>query len=550
MNLSSLGLSALNAAQKKLSVVGHNINNANTVGYNRQSVLTSTAGSLATGSGFYGRGVQVDTVMRSYNDFLTRQLIGSQSRGESLTAYGSQIAQVNNLLSDRSVGISPALQNFFDGIQAVASSPADPAARQELLTRTESMVGQFNEVNNFLNSRREDINTQVNTISGQINSYAERIAKLNQEIQTSQGASGHAPNDLLDQRDLEVAELNKLIDVKVLNQGDQYTLTIGNGQLLVSGSSTFKMSARPADDNPRNTTIYIQVPGAAGSGYTEVPMSESTIKGGALGGLLSYRRDSLDGTQLQLGQLAAGLALAINQAQRQGVDMQGATGKPFFTLGQPDVIGHTSNTGQGIINATLNLDGASALQAADYQISYDGINYTVLRMPEKAQVHFGTDLDNAQIDGMTVTMTGTPAAGDSWLLSPVRDAAGKLQMQLTGADQIAASTLAGGSANGENALAMAKLQTSKILGSGTMSFNESYSQIVNRVGVQSQQNIAESKAQTALINQNYDAQQAVSGVNLNEEYANLDRYMEQFAAASKLIEVSASMFDTLLSIRS
>jgi flagellar hook-associated protein 1 FlgK len=83
-----------------------------------------------------------------------------------------------------------------------------------------------------------------------------------------------------------------------------------------------------------------------------------------------------------------------------------------------------------------------------------------------------------------------------------------------------------------------------------MSFNESYSQIVNRVGVQSQQNIAESKAQTALINQNYDAQQAVSGVNLNEEYANLDRYMEQFAAASKLIEVSASMFDTLLSIRS
>lgn len=172
-----------------------------------------------------------------------------------------------------------------------------------------------------------------------------------------------------------------------------------------------------------------------------------------------------------------------------------------------------------------------------------------MRLPENTQVHFGTDLNNAQIDGMTITMTGSPAPGDQWLLSPVRDGASMIQMQLTSTDQIAAASMSGGSANGDNALEMALLQTKKTLGNGTMSFNESYSQIVNRIAVQSQQNTAEGKAQTALINQNYSAQQAVSGVNLDEEFVNLDRYMEQFAAASKLIEVSASMFDTLLSIR-
>lgn len=330
MNLSSLGLSALNAAQKKLSIVGHNINNANTDGYNRQSVLTSTAGATATGSGFFGRGVQVDTVTRAYNDFLTRQLNNAQSRGEALTTYGSQIGQVNNLLADNTVGISPALQNFFDGIQAVASTPADPAARQELLTRAQSLVGQFNEVNHFLNQRREDINGQITTLSYQINSYAQRIATLNHEIQVAEGVSGHAPNDLLDQRDLEVAELNKLVGVNVLQQGSQYAITIGNGQLLVSGTSTFTVSAKPSPENPRNVTLFTQVPSGTSGQFVEVPISESTIRTGAMGGLFTYRRESLDATQLQLGQLASGLALAINEAQAKGLDMQGAIGQPFL----------------------------------------------------------------------------------------------------------------------------------------------------------------------------------------------------------------------------
>src|SRR5690606_9232368 len=142
-----------------------------------------------------------------------------------------------------------------------------------------------------------------------------------------------------------------------------------------------------------------------------------------MGGLFTYRRESLDATQLQLGQLASGLALAINEAQAKGLDMQGAIGQPFFTVGQPAIVGHADNLGLGAINATLNLDGANELRAADYSIKYDGVNYTVMRLPENTQVHFGTDLNNAQIDGMTITMTGSPAPGDQWLLSPVRDGA-------------------------------------------------------------------------------------------------------------------------------
>ena len=547
MNLSQLGLSTMNAARARLITAGHNINNAGTPGYSRQSVIVSTAGATASGQGFFGRGVQVDTVRRAYNNFLANQFVSAQSKGAMLASFGNQVSQVNNLIADNTVGISPAIQKFFDGVQAVASTPGDPAARQELLGRTQALVGQFNEMNTFLNNQRNDVNGQVQTIVTQINSHVQRVAELNKQIEIAKGSTGQVPNDLLDQRDQEVADLNMLAKVNVLEQNGQYTLTIGNGQLLVSGSDTFPLTCGPSDSDPRNMAVYVNVP--AGKGFAKVELDETSIKGGSLGGLITFRKNSLDEVQRQLGQLATGMALAINEVQAQGVDLNGQAGTPIFKIGQPDVVANARNAGSGTLTASINLDGASQLRASDYDIRFDGTNYQVTRQPDGEQVYFGTTLNNAQIDGMTVTLGGAPSAGDSWKLMPSRDTAGQLEMMISSPDKFAAASPAGGSANGENMLAIAALQTSKTLGGGNMSFNEAYSQMVNKVAVHTQQNGAEAKAQAALIEQTYSAHQAVSGVNLDEEYVNLDRFQEQYVAASKLIEVSATLFDVLMGIR-
>ncbi|HUG59319.1 MAG TPA: flagellar basal body protein, partial [Candidimonas sp.] len=120
MNLAHLGLSGINAAQNRLQTAGHNLNNADTVGYNRQTVLSQTAGATGTHAGYIGRGVQAVTVQRSYDSFLYRQLVGAQTTGAALVSYGNEISQINNLFADRTVGITPALQNFFDSMQAAA----------------------------------------------------------------------------------------------------------------------------------------------------------------------------------------------------------------------------------------------------------------------------------------------------------------------------------------------------------------------------------------------------------------------------------------------
>lgn len=553
MNLANLGLAAMNAAQNRLNTAGHNINNADTDGYNRQRVITATAGAVNMGSGYIGRGVEAVTVQRSYDNFLYRQLVSAQSGGAALVSYGNEITQVNNLFADNTTGISPALQKFFAGMNAVASSPADPAARQELLGRAASLVGQINDTNAFLDSQRGNINTQITTVVTQVNSYVERIGDLNKQILSAKASSsGHAPNDLLDQRDQLVSELNTLVGVKVVPHGDDtISLTIGNGQLVLGGNTAYPLQAVQSASDPTRTVIAYSTVDASGN-MSPIEIDESYITGGSLGGLVKYRQEALDAVQNDLGRMAAGLAIAINELHENGVDANGADGVAFFTLGQATAIPHQGNNGAASIKAELT--GAGQLTGKDYRITFEGGNYNVVRLPGSTVIQTVSEVDAAanglEVEGLTLSFEGgAPQEGDTWLLQPTRAAAGSIGLNLTDPGQIAAADADGGSANGNNALAMAGLQEKKVLANGTMSMNEAFSQVVNKVAVLGQQNATAAKAQSSLIQQNYAAQQAVSGVNVNEELVNLDRYLEQFRAASRMIDVSSSLFDTLLSLR-
>lgn len=547
MNLANLGLSGLMAAQNRLQTAGHNLNNASTEGYNRQTVLSQTAGATQTSGGYLGRGVLAVTVQRSYDNFITRQLTQAQSNGAALVSYGHEITQINNLFADPTVGISPALQRFFDGIDAVASSPADGAARQELIGRSGSLVTQINETNQFLKDQSNNINTQVTTVVTQINSYVERIQDLNSQITVARATTAnHEPNDLLDQRDQLASELTQLVGVKVTDQEGTFSVTLNNGQLLLGGNIAYPLHAQPSAADP-SRTVVAYTHRISGNQTVTVEMKDSSITGGKLGGVLDYRNNALDSVQNQLGRLAVGLALSVNQIHNNGQDLNGNPGGDFFNLGPIKVLNGSQNTTGAQIGASF--DSANALTSQDYRIDFDGTNYSILQLPNGNPVALN---DGDVIDGVRYTLPVAPpaaAAGESWVVQPTRDAASNLSLAITNPGAIAAAVTGAGTANGDSALELAKLRTNKTLGGGTLSLNEGFSQIVNKIGVMTQQNGTAAKAQASLIQQNYSAQQALSGVNVDEELINLDRFQDQFRAASRLIDVSSTLFDTLLSLR-
>ena len=547
-NLFNLGRSGLNAAQAGLNTAGHNIANVNTPGYSRQQALISTAGGQGGSSGYFGRGVQVDAVRRIYDGFLTGQLNTATTIGASLSTYTDQIGQINNLLADRTVGLSPALTKFFEGVNAVASQPADPAARQELIGRANSLASQFTTANRFLQDQREAVNRQLGTTVTQINSYAERINDLNKQIVNARATvHGQAPNDLLDQRDQLVAELNELVQVNVVEQGDSFNLSVGNGQTLLAGTKVYPLQAVQSAADPGRIAVAYTTPDG-----TVVELADDVLDGGSLGGLLRFRTEALDPAQNELGRLAIGTALAFNQQHVQGRDLGGAPGEAFFSFLNPvPAMANGGNAGDATFS--MEFTDASALTLTDYHVKFESGAYTVTRLSDNSVAYTGTTLAGAEFDGIRlVDEQGTAHEGDTFLLQPTRNGAGHIGVAITDPAKIAASSAdpdSAGTANGDNALELAKLQTAKTLGGGSMSLVEAFSQLVNGVGVKTQAAITARTAQESLIAQNFEAQQAVSGVNLNEEYINLDFYVQQYNASARLIEVGTTLFDTLLGLR-
>ncbi|MEO5655066.1 MAG: flagellar hook-associated protein FlgK, partial [Nitrosospira sp.] len=158
-----IGLSALNAAQQGLLVSGHNVSNAATPGYTRQQTVQSASGAQATGSGFIGRGVQVDTVKRVYNQLLVSQVAQAKTESAQLDTYFAQIGQIDKLLADPTgrLGLAPALQDFFGGVQDVATNPSDVASRQSMLSNAEVLVRRFQSLNDSLDKIQDGVNAQI-----------------------------------------------------------------------------------------------------------------------------------------------------------------------------------------------------------------------------------------------------------------------------------------------------------------------------------------------------------------------------------------------------
>ncbi len=409
MSLTNLALSGLNAAQNRLQTTGHNISNAATEGYSRQSVFVQTAGAQATTAGYVGRGAQAVTVYRAYDQFINRQLVQSETSLASAKTYQTEVTQVNNLFADRTTGVSPALQRFFEGVNAVASAPGDAAARQEMLGRANSLVTQMTDTHAFLDSQRANVNTQISTMVSQANSLIQRVHDINLQIVNAKASvSAHPPNDLLDSRDQMVRELSQMVGVTVFEQDDVLNLAVGNGDLVLAGGKMLPLVAMPSSGDPSRLVVGISSNGGV---ETARELSESSVKGGRLGGLLQYRTDILDAVQNDLGRLAVGLAETFNAIHKQGVDLSGNPGQDFFSveMGKPLP---SASTPPGTPLPEVTLADATGLTANDYRIGYneDTSKFEISVLPNGKAL-------------------ATAAAGDSiefqslWVRESVRDGA-------------------------------------------------------------------------------------------------------------------------------
>ena len=435
-DLLSIGKGALLAAQVGLSTTGHNIANANVPGYNRQQVLQGSGPAQDQGFGFVGSGTVISQVRRVYNDFLTQQVRSAQNTVNSTETFNGQVSQIDNLFADATSGLSPALQDFFKGVQDVSSNPASTASRQALLSSANALAARFQGLSGRLDEIRDGVNKQIDANVTLINSLASGIANLNQKIGSLGNIDGKAPNDLLDQRDQLVADLNKQIKTTVTpGSNNSLTVSIGSGQPLVVGVRAFELATTASLTDPGRTEVgYVTARGVA-------PLATSVLSGGELGGLYEFRAQVLDRAQNSLGRIALGIAVTVNAQQRLGLDQAGNFGADLFTQSPVTVARSADNNLQSTTVVTAAISDPSKLTVSDYKLSFNGINFVVTRQSDNKQTPIAPfpQTGPQTIDGVDFTVTGVAATGDSFLIRPTATGASGFNLALTDRAEIAAA---------------------------------------------------------------------------------------------------------------
>jgi flagellar hook-associated protein 1 len=552
MSMLNIGASALTAAQGALSTVSHNISNINTDGYNRQRAEFGTFEPDFNGSHYIGSGVQIATVKRLFDGFLATQVrtfTAQESQADTILNYARQI---DDLLGSDALSLSSGLEGFFNAVHEVANDPTSVSTRQVLLTQAEILTTRFNTLSQQLDGFKEQIDSNLVTNVADVNNISQGIAELNQAILEASSGNSVPANDLLDRRDKMITDLSSFVSVSTVQESNgNIGVFIGNGQALVLGGTSINLSIIPNAVDPSLNDI--------GYGTSNINVTNQ-IAGGSLGGLLAVRSDIILSSQAELDTLATSVTTVMNEQHRKGITLTGAFGADLFMgsdaasirLAVTDprdlaiafpVATTTSalNTGTGQIEVST-IDGVPPLTlpylAANVTLTFDNTTnqYTVADGTDAATFAY----DPSNQSGLQVDIGALTAA---WT-TPV-----ELTIKVSGVPANAdVFTLGNSSAVGDNrnALALASMQTTKILNGGTQTFGSAYGVVVANVATRTNQADIGQRTQQGLLDQTVLRYESVSGVNLDEEAANLIKFQQSYQAAAQIISASNTIFNALI----
>ena len=430
--LQNIGLSALLSYQRALQVTSHNIANASTPGYSRQSVSLASVQGQVLPVGSLGAGVSVSQIRRSFDQLLYTQLIDTNSGLAQSRVMSNLTELLDNYLGADGFDLSTSINQLSASLDGLATDPTSTAARTQVLSDARALVDRFN----VLNSRLEDVRTDVNgTLQAQtreINQLTEQIADLNVRI-SQRPASDAQPLDLLDQRDEAVRRLSELVDISVVQvDGNVLNVTLSNGQNLVVGGDTIPLTTAPSQYDPRELVVALDTP----AGPQRI---SNFLAGGELAGTISFLRDVLTPTQNEIGRIAMGFANSFNEQHIRGLDLNGNLGTDFFNVATPEILPASTNSNLLTDTTSVSIDDFSQLTGDEYQLDFDGATWSLTNITQGTSVALVPSGPDFLADGLRISVDPGAVAGDSYRVRPTRAGARRLDLLITEPSQIAAA---------------------------------------------------------------------------------------------------------------
>lgn len=459
-SLLNIGTRALNANYAALQTTGNNIANAGVAGYSRQQVDLATSTGQFTGAGFIGRGVDVQTIRRSHDAFLTREAIATRSIASGDAARLAQLERLESLFGTGEAGLGYAAGELLNAFADVASRPQDLSARAVVLARADELAARFRSADDQLAQLQAGVTLDLRNSITAVNGYASQLAAINQQIAGVQG-TGHVPNDLLDERDRLVGKIADYLQVSTVAADDgSVSVFVAGGQNIVLGGQATPLTVVPDAYDASKLHVGLQ----EGAGVRTMP--DTAFGNGSIAGLLRFQGEDLADARNLLGRMATTIGMRLNEQQSYGLNLlqPASAGTNLFALGAPQAVASSANTGGASVQ--IGIADASFVQASDYELRTepggpagavhitrlaDGVEFTAVPtgVPGQFQLNrlvngvaqpVGAPTTGIAIDGMTVAVSGVPAVNDRFLLRPVALAMQTMRRELDDARGIAAAS--------------------------------------------------------------------------------------------------------------
>ena len=525
----------INSNQLSLDTVGHNISNASTTGYSRQSVnLAATMAqevSSMYGTSLVGSGVDSTSIVRARNVYADKQYWRESADNSYYATRQTDYDKIEAVFDDSdSTGIQNAMESFYKSWSELSTSASTSSARvsvvengkefaDKLATSAESMQKQ-------IEANYDDLKTNVT----KVNDLTDQIVKLNKNIATVE-ASGGSANDLRDQRDNLTDELSTYASINVYedNNTGMYTI-VSNGTSLVNGITKLNLQV----SEPITNTAY-------GINDYQIQIKETGTSFDGGNGKLKGNLDSVaeDKNYMdKLSNMAAFMMTTFNDQHKAGagIDSDATTNLNFY----------------GDSDKSYSWDAANnAVIAADITTT-TGTDSSGNKTVTTTAAGTSTTLKGIQIiDALKVNSKLTETNGENLVAARALTSTSTT----TGTTTVRTITDTNGTADGSNSVLMSALfnstqsnttNTTSTRSIGQISLESYYNNAMSALGVDSSSMDTRVTSQEDVMTQITNWRSSTSGVNWNEELTNMIKFQQGYSACSRCLTTMDSMLDKLI----
>ena len=567
-----IGLRGLRTWQTMVNITNNNIANADTPGYSRQSGQVQSTPSYPAPSfnaigkpGQLGTGVEVASITRARDIFIDAQIRSQKSIEGSWDTKRDALSQVEAIVNEpSSSGLSSLLTKYWNSWQDVANNPADSAVRANLVEQGVSLASSFQNLHNQLQQQQRDLDGQVVYAVDQVNTFAQQIASINQQIGHVEFDGTHA-NDLRDQRDLLLDQLSQFAKISyVESPGGMVSVYLGGRQLV---------------DRDVANALTTAVPG--GQTWTQIQWKSdgqaASITDGTIKGMLDSRDTILQGRMNDLDVLATRVVNSVNSVHSSGVGLDGVGGRNFFVgTGAGNMAVDSALTGPGgaekVAAARMYPDTTSstgysfARGDSSNAVALAQLESTITQASTSSGLQPGTNLGGVTIFGVdlaraavnssismsvpagssTVTFTSSAGASATGALTVGTDASGNQVVTVEGTSLGVRLTLVAPSSMSLSSVLAPLNGQSVAAASRPSTIGDQYGQQIAALGVDSKAAQNQAQNQQVLVSQLQKQREQTSGVSLDEESTHLIEYQRAYQAAARVITTADEMLNTLI----